>query len=139
MRPNFPNFLFVLTPFLERNHLFIKRFIVCHKDFLLIVTNNNTGISPGEVIKMPERVEGNKEGEQGNSEDIDDQPSNGLPLSFDDKDKCLKTVNDSQKNQRNSWESLFSCRDNNDQVDQINDRSGKGQSTKQIHENYESH
>ena len=56
------------------------------------LSQDDTSLTPGEVVHAPERVERQEEREDGNGEDVEDHPTDHVPLATKDEDQRLQTV-----------------------------------------------
>src|SRR5947207_2269255 len=84
----------VVIPCLQWNTGRIEALIISDDDFLVsLFANNNTGISPRKVVLLPKGVDREDKGVNRVGKDVDNHPSNVLPLSFNDKDQGLQTIN----------------------------------------------
>ena len=129
---------FVVGEFGERDRGFVECFVFGLKNLLRSTfTDDDTSVTPREVVEFPERVDGEEEGIDGISElqseekvqrdafckpereayDVDDQPSNELPLSFDQEDDSLKTVNRCDQDQSDHRNLTTPGGDSDDEVD----------------------
>lgn len=61
-------------------------------------SKNNTSLTPGEIIHPPERIERQEEGEGGDSNDVEQHPSNHVPLAPHDEDESLQAIDSSNHN-----------------------------------------
>ena len=85
---------------------------VLNRDYLLAVlfADDNTRVTPGEVVLVPEGVDGEDKGIDGEGDEVDYHPSNVLPLSFKNEDQGLKSVHCSYHDDRYQWELAFVSR-----------------------------
>ena len=94
-----PEFGRVLFPALAGDGLGIELAFVADDKFLALITSDDTGISPGEIIHVPEGVERQGEGEDGCGDDVDDHPPDHFPFPSDDEDDGLETVDRAEKDE----------------------------------------
>ena len=87
----------VIVPALQGDTARIESFVFESYDFLFsFFADNDTGVSPGEVVLVPERVNWEDEGVNGEGENVDDHPAYVLPLPFDDENQGLQAIDSSQ-------------------------------------------
>lgn len=83
----------VVVPALERDGAGVEAVVFDGDDLLVaLVADDDAGAAPGEVVLVPEGVDGQDEGVDGESDNVDDHPADVLPLAFDDEDDGLKAV-----------------------------------------------
>ena len=56
------------------------------------LTHDNTCLTPGEIIHPPERVQREEERERGNCNDVEDHPTDHIPLATQNEDEGLESV-----------------------------------------------
>ncbi|RUS26043.1 hypothetical protein BC938DRAFT_471298 [Jimgerdemannia flammicorona] len=131
----FPQFLFVCTPFLHRNHLIVELLIITSDNnlLLLVVTDDDTRVTPREIVKVPKRIYRDEERKEREGQDVDYHPTNVLPLPFDDEDDGF------QHDYGNQWEGSSIRDDEVDEVDEVDDGGRKSEGTKQIDQDDKAH
>lgn len=83
----------VVVPALEGDAAGVETFVFDGYDLLFaFLADDDTGVSPGEVVLVPEGVYWEDEGVDRESQEIYDHPSDVLPLSFEDENKSLETI-----------------------------------------------
>ncbi len=83
----------VVVPALERDGAGVEAVVFDGDDLLVaLVADDDAGAAPGEVVLVPEGVDGQDEGVDGEGDDVDDHPADMLPLAFDDEDDGLQAV-----------------------------------------------
>ena len=83
----------IIVPSLEGNAARVEAFVFESDDFLFsFFADDDTRVSPREVVLVPEGVDGEDEGVDGEGEDVDDHPAYVLPLAFDDEDESLEAI-----------------------------------------------
>ena len=82
------------------------------------LSQHNTSLTPREIVHLPERVEGQEEGEGGDSEDVEHHPPDHVPLATQDEHKRLKTIDSRNHDDGDSGDALvLAC----NEVDQVHD------------------
>ena len=80
----------IVVPALKRNAAWVEAFVFdCNNLLLAFLANDNTGVSPREIVLVPERVDWEDERIDRECQDIDDHPSDVLPLSLEDENQSL--------------------------------------------------
>ena len=75
----------VIIPSLQWDAPRIKAFILIgHNLPVAFLSDDDSGVTPCEVVLVPERVDGKDKGVYGESQKIDDHPPDVLPLSLQD-------------------------------------------------------
>ena len=64
------------------------------------LSQDNTSLTPGEVVHTPERVERQEEREDGNGKDVENHPTNHVPLATKHEHKRLETVDSCNQDDR---------------------------------------
>lgn len=130
----------IVVPSLERNASRVETLIVdSHDLFSALLSNDNTGVTPREVVLVPERVHWKDERIDGEGEDVDDHPSDMLPLTFEDEDKCLKTIHGCYHNDGDQWEWTGMTGNQVDEVPQVYSGRWQDDCTEKINKHDESH
>ena len=86
--------------------------------FLPRLSEHDTGLTPGEIVHLPERVERKREREYGDGEDVEEHPPDHVPLAAEDEDEGLDSVDSDDHDERDRLDLLALC---DDQVDEIHD------------------
>lgn len=60
-----------------------------YNKFLTLLAKDKTSLTPREIVHPPERIERQPEGEGRDGENIEDHPSNHIPLPSQNKDEGL--------------------------------------------------
>ena len=91
----------VIIPSLQWDAPRIKTFILIgHNLLVAFLSDDDSGVTPCEVVLVPKRVDGKDKGVYGESQKIDDHPPDVLPLSLQDEYDSLETVHSSDQNER---------------------------------------
>ena len=64
------------------------------------LSQNDTRLTPREVVHAPEGVQGKEEREDRDGQDVEDHPSNHVPLAAQNEYKRLQTVDSSDEDDR---------------------------------------
>ena len=67
--------------------------------FFPLFSENDTSGTPREIIHFPEGIEGKEERKSGNGQNVEDHPTDHIPLASEDEDQGLETVNGGQHDQ----------------------------------------
>ena len=130
----------IVIPSLKRNRSRVETVISNSNDLLVaLLTDDNSRVTPREVILVPERVDGQHKAVDREGDDIDDHPSNVLPLSLDDEDDRLKTIHCSDHDNRDQRKLTGMRTDSVDEISKVNAGSGQDDGTKEVNEDHESH
>jgi hypothetical protein len=86
---------------------------------LTLLTQDDTGLTPGEIIHPPKRVEGEEKRKGRDCNDIEDHPTNHIPLTTHDEDQCLETIDSRDHDEGQRWNGLVLSRYQIDQVDDL--------------------
>ena len=130
----------VIVPTLERNAARIEAFVFESDDFLLsLLANNDTRISPGEVILVPKGIYREDERIDGKGEDVDDHPPYMLPLAFDDENQGLEAIDGGQHDDRDEWELTGVCCNAVEQVRKVATGGWKDDGPEEVDEDHETH
>ena len=129
---------FVIGEFGERDRGFVECFVFGLENLLRSTfTDDDTSVTPREVVELPERVNREEEGVDGIGElqseergqreafdrpereayNVDDQPSDELPLSLNQEDDSLETVNRCDQDQGDHRNLTTPGGDSDDEVD----------------------
>jgi hypothetical protein len=82
-------------------------------------SQDNTRLTPWEIVHLPEGIQRQEEGERRDSEDVKDHPSNHVPFAPHNEDQCLHTINRGDHNQWERWDGFAECRNQVDEVDDL--------------------
>ena len=78
---------------LQWNHGVVELLVVVHDDLLVVAfTDNETRVTPTEVVHAPERVDRQEERVDRVRQDVNDHPSDKHEFSLQDKDDSLETI-----------------------------------------------
>ena len=78
---------------LERYHGLVELLILVGDDLLLLpFSNNNTSVTPTELVHAPEGIDGQEETVDRVEQDIHYHPSDKHKLALDDEDESLETT-----------------------------------------------
>lgn len=86
---------------------------------LSTLSNDDSSVSPREVVHRPERVEREVEGEDGNGQDVEDHPPDHVPLASEEEDEDLETVDGSDHDEGEGRDGLSFGGDEVDEVDEL--------------------
>lgn len=75
-------------------------------DLLSRLANNDSSVSPREIVHGPEGVEREVEREVGDGKDVEYHPSDHVPFSSEEEDQSLETVDDGQHDDGEGWDGL---------------------------------
>ena len=78
---------------MSRSYTTSKTYVNNH--LLAGFTQDDTRLTPREVVHPPERVERKEEREGGDSQDVEDHPADHVPLAAQDEHERLQTVHGS--------------------------------------------
>lgn len=92
---------------------------------LSTLSNDDSSVSPREIVHRPERVEREVEGEDGDGEDIEHHPADHVPLPSEEEDHDLKTVDSSDHDEGKGRDSLSFGGDEVDEVDELKRKEGQ--------------
>ena len=70
------------------------------------LSQHNTRLTPGEIVHLPERVQGEEEREGRNGENVEHHPSDHVPLPPQDENEGLQTINSDNEDNGNNRNSL---------------------------------
>ena len=87
-----------------------------HNYLFASLTQYYTSLTPREVIHAPERVQRQKEGEDGNGQDVEKHPAHHVPFAPHDEYNSLQAVNGPQHNEGCHRNSLVLAGNENDKV-----------------------
>lgn len=73
-----------------------------NNQLLACLSHDYTSLTPGEIVHTPEGVQRQEERESGDSDDVENHPSDHVPLASEDEDHGLDTVDDGQHDE---WQS----------------------------------
>lgn len=131
--------LFVIVPSHDRYTFAIKLALIGHDELSALVTHHNTRITPREIIKVPVRVDGNQEREDGDSKNRDNHPNDVLPFSVQQENDGLETVHTSNGDDGHDRDARSRCRQHVDEIHQVTDNSRLHQCAEQIKHDDKSH
>lgn len=104
-----------------------------HDEFLPLLTQHHTSLTPREVVHLPERVQRQPERERRNREDVEDHPSDHVPLASEYEDEGLEAVDTSDHDESQLWY-LFAFSGNNiDEITNLEGREGSLRSPLNVH------
>lgn len=83
------------------------------------LSQDDTSLTPGEVVHPPERVQGQEEREDRDSKDVEHHPANHVPLASQDEHKRLQTVHSGNEDDGQGWNSRVRARCEVDEVDNL--------------------
>lgn len=135
----FPEFGLVFFPFLLGNGVWVKFAFVGDDDLAAAFACDDTGVSPGEVIHVPEGVEREGEGEDGDGDDVDNHPADHFPLAAEDEDECLETVDGCEEDEGGVRDDGRISHKPDDEVDNVGNCHRLDDGTQKIHKDNESH
>ena len=81
---------------MSRSYTTSKTYVNNH--LLAGFTQDDTRLTPREVVHPPEGVQGKEEGEHGDGEDVEHHPADHVPLATENEHESLKTVHGSDEN-----------------------------------------
>ena len=109
-------------------------------DFLVaLLADDDTCITPGEVVLFPKGVDGEDEAVDGVGEDIYYHPSYVLPLAFKNEDDGLKTVDGGYHDDGDEREGTCAAGDHVDEVAEVDTGSWQDECSEEIQEYDETH
>lgn len=118
----------------------IKPFVFnCNDALIALFANDDTGISPCKVVLVPERIDWKDKAVDRVSKNIDDHPSNMLPLAFDDKNNRLQTIYSGNNTDGDIRDLTRPRSDEVDEIDDINTGGGENDGSEQVNEHDETH
>ena len=82
-------------------------------------SQHNTRLTPGEIVHLPERVQGEEEREGRNGEDIEQHPANHIPLPPHDEHEGLDTIDGRNHDQRQRRDGFAFTRDQVNEIDNL--------------------
>ena len=82
----------ILVPALQRDARLVKLALIMNDNLLALFTHHQSRGPPRKVVHLPERVQWQKEGENGNGENVENHPGNHVPPHAEDEDEGLKAV-----------------------------------------------
>jgi len=109
---------------------------------LSTLSNDHSSVSPREVVHRPERVEREVEGEDGDGEDVEEHPSDHVPLPSEEEDHDLETVDCADHDEGEGRNRLSLGGDEVDEVDELEGKRRKAKSDRLLlpyEENREEH
>ena len=65
------------------NHAYVDN------ELFTLFSQDNAGGPPGEIIHLPEGIEGKEKRERGNGQDVEDHPANHVPFAAEYEDQGL--------------------------------------------------
>lgn len=63
-----------------------------NNELLALLADDDTCVTPREVVHLPERVEREVEGEDRDGEEVEDHPADHVPFSAEEEDEHLESV-----------------------------------------------
>lgn len=130
----------VVVPALERDAARVEGLVFYGDDSLVtLLADDDTGVTPCEIVLLPECIERQDEIVDRVGKKVDDHPSDVLPLALDDEDYRLETIDTSQHDDRDHREGTRVTSYSVDQVGEVNAGSRKNDGSQQIDENDETH
>lgn len=101
--------------------------------------DDNTSVTPAEVVLFPERIYGENKGVHRVREDVDNHPTDMLPLALDDEDDSLKTIDRGDHDDGDERELTGSGGNEIDQVAKIDANRGKHDCAEKVDKDDEAH
>lgn len=130
----------IIIPTLERDASRIEAFVVnCHHAFVSFLADNDTSIPPGEVVLVPEGVERQDKTVNWIGADVNNHPSNMLPLPLDYKDDRLQAIYTSQDDDGEQRELALVGRHRVDQIAQVHACRRENDGSQEINQDDKSH
>ena len=83
------------------------------------LSHDQTRLTPREVVHAPEGVERKVERERGNGQDVEDHPTDHVPLATKQEHEGLQTVDGDNHDDRRGRDTLVLSRNQVDEIDDL--------------------
>lgn len=90
-----------------------------YDELLATFAHDKTSLSPREIVHLPEGVKRKIEGEDRNGQDVEDHPTDHVPLASEDEHQSLETVYSGKHNNGVRWNRLVLARNQVDEIDNL--------------------